>query len=383
MLPKACMLPSFAMMPFSLDSLTVPLGTRAYSIRIGAGLLREAGLHIAPLAAKGRVIVVADAALTETHLPPLLHSLRAAGLKVSTLTIPATEEHKTFSSLQTLLESLFEEKIDRKTLIVAMGGGVIGDLVGFAASIILRGVPFVQIPTTLLAQVDSSVGGKTGINTRYGKNLVGSFHQPRLVLIDTGTLATLPRRQILAGYAEILKYGLIDNRPFFDWLANNGQQVIDLEATTLREAVATSCRSKAAIVAADENETGVRALLNLGHTFGHAIEAEAGYDNSVLHGEAVALGCLMAFDLSVRLGLCPAADRDALTAHQRDLGYALSLPQLAAKAWSAERLLAAMASDKKAAGGRKTFVLARGIGQACVTSDVEDSAVLLTLEAFL
>jgi 3-dehydroquinate synthase len=367
----------------SPDTVTVPLGDRAYPILIGRGLLPDAGRHIAPLAPKGRVIVVADRVLAATHLPALLGSLRAKGLAVADLLIDATEEHKTFNDLQNIIDLLLEKKIDRKTLIVAVGGGVIGDLVGFAASIILRGVRFVQVPTTLLAQVDSSVGGKTGINTRYGKNLVGSFHQPALVLIDTDTLTTLPRRQIMAGYAEILKYGLIDARPFFDFLVMNGRHVIDLEHHALQNAIATSCRSKAAIVAADEHETGVRALLNLGHTFGHAIEAEAGYDNSVLHGDAVALGCLMAFDLSVRLGLCPQADYDALTAHQRDLGFALRLPDLAAKPWDAQRLLAAMASDKKATSGRKTFVLARGIGQAFLQPDVEDTAVLATLEAFL
>lgn len=377
------MLPSFAMTPLSPESVTVALGPRAYPIFIGGGLLADAGRYIAPLAARGRVIVVADRALAETHLPPLLTSLRTKGLGVAVIAIPATEEHKTFSDLQRLLDALLAEKIDRKTLIVAVGGGVIGDLVGFAASIILRGVPFVQVPTTLLAQVDSSVGGKTGINTRYGKNLVGSFHQPRLVLIDTATLQTLPRRQIMAGYAEILKYGLIDKRLFFDFLVKNGSDVLDLKPDFLRQAIATSCRSKAAIVVADENETGIRALLNLGHTFGHAIEAEAGYDNTVLHGEAVALGCLMAFDLSVRLGLCPQADLDALKAHQADLGFAVRLADLAAKPWDAERLLAAMASDKKATGGRKTFVLARGIGQAFLQPDVDDAAVLATLETFL
>jgi 3-dehydroquinate synthase len=371
--------------PAAPVTVPVPLGSRAYDIIIAPGLLRDAGRQLAPLASTGRVIILADRALQPTHLPPLRNSLAAAGLRVDTVLMNATEEHKNFISLQEILDQLLDLKADRKTLLLALGGGVVGDMAGFAASILLRGVPFVQVPTTLLAQVDSSVGGKTGLNTRQGKNLVGSFCQPRRVLIDPGTLATLPRRQVMAGYAEILKYALIDNRTFFEWLATgNGAAVLDLAPQALTHALATSCRSKAALVVADEHETGVRALLNLGHTFGHAIEAVAGYDNTVLHGEAVALGCLMAFDLSVRLGLCPPDDLRAVTTHQAQLGFATRLSALAPhKHWSPAALLAAMDHDKKTSAGRKMFVLARGIGQAFVARDVDDTPVLATLEALL
>jgi len=262
--------------------------------------------------------------------------------------------------------------------VVALGGGVIGDLAGFAAAVLLRGVRFVQVPTTLLAQVDSSVGGKTAIDTAHGKNLVGAFHQPRLVLADTGVLDTLPRRELLAGYAEVLKYALLGDPGFFDWLEANGRKVIAGDAGARAHAIVTSCAAKAEIVAADEREAGARALLNLGHTFGHALEAETGYDGSLLHGEAVAIGMVLAFALSERLGLCPSADTARVRRHMADVGLPTGLP--GGRAWDAGRLLDHMTRDKKARDGRATFVLVRGIGRAYVEPEVDPAEVRALLE---
>ena len=357
----------------------VELGPRAYDIVVGAGTIAEAGARTAKLSRGNRLFVIADEVVAKLHLAALTESLEAAGIDHREIILPPGEQTKDFAHLQRLAEDLLDAGADRGAMLVAFGGGVVGDLAGFAASLLLRGVDFIQIPTTLLAQVDSSVGGKTGINTRHGKNLVGSFHQPRLVLIDTDLLATLPRREILAGYAEIVKYGLIGDAEFFAWLETNGAAVCGRDADALAHAIAASCAAKAAVVAADEHESGRRALLNLGHTFGHALEAETGYGAEIRHGEAVAAGMAMAFDLSARMGLCPAADAARLRDHLRLMGLPAGLRDLPARRWEAARLLAHMAQDKKMRDGKMNFVLARRIGDAFLARDVDTELVRLLL----
>lgn len=367
----------------SRTQLSVALEGRAYDIHIGGGLLAEAGRLIAATLPRRRVVVVTDANVAPLHLAAVARSLGDAGVRaLEPVILPAGEQTKSFPQLASLLEALLESGIDRKSVLVALGGGVIGDLVGFAAAIALRGIDFVQIPTTLLAQVDSSVGGKTGINLPQGKNLVGAFHQPRLVLADTQALDTLPRRELLAGYAEIVKYGLIDQPDFFTWLEANGVALLAGDAAARRHAVEVSCRAKAAVVAADEKEAGARALLNLGHTFGHALEAELGYDGRLLHGEAVAIGMKLAFDLSAELGLCPAAEGARVAGHLQATGLPHRIPALAG-ADAAERLLAHMRLDKKASDGRLTFILAHAIGKSFIANDVEEAPVLAVLRRAL
>ena len=358
----------------------VALGERSYDILVGEGLLADAGPLIAAVLRQKRVFIVTDETVAGLHLATLERSCDSAGITHEALVLPPGEQTKTFAQLDGLVDRLLAAKIERNGMLVALGGGVIGDLTGFAAAITLRGLDFVQIPTTLLAQVDSSVGGKTGINTRHGKNLAGSFHQPRLVLADTEVLSTLPRRELQAGYAEVVKYGLIDDPAFFAWLERHGTTVIEGDLAARKHAVMTSCAAKAAIVATDEREAGARALLNLGHTFGHALEAETGYSGELLHGEAIAIGLIMAFDLSARLRLCPAADAARLRRHLGAVGLPTGLEALAGRAWSVERLLDHMSRDKKVRGGRITFVLARGIGRAFLADDVDlaDVEALLT-----
>jgi 3-dehydroquinate synthase len=358
----------------------VALGERSYDILVGHDLLADAGHLIAPVLRQKRVIIVTDETVAGLHLATLERTCADAEITYEALVLPPGEQTKDFAHLESLVDRLLAAKIERNGMLVALGGGVIGDLTGLAAAITLRGLDFVQIPTTLLAQVDSSVGGKTGINTRHGKNLVGSFHQPRLVLADTEALSTLPRRELLAGYAEVVKYGLIDNPAFFAWLEGHGTTVIEGDLAARKHAVMTSCAAKAAIVAADERETGARALLNLGHTFGHALEAETGFSGELLHGEAVAVGLVMAFDLSARLGLCPADAAARLRRHLAAVGLPTGLEAMAGRAWSVERLLDHMSRDKKVRGGRLTFVLARGIGRAFLADDVDlaDVRALLT-----
>ena len=346
------------------DVVRVELGQRSYDIVIGANLIARAGPVIAPLLARKRTIVVTDANVARWHLEPFTQSLRSSGIDVLPVIVKPGENRKSFPALSDLCDRLLGMGIERATTLVALGGGVIGDLVGFAASILLRGIDFIQVPTTLLAQVDSSVGGKTGINTDHGKNLIGNFHQPRLVLADTSALDTLPRRELLAGYAEIVKYGLISDPAFFSWCEGHGAGLIGGDASARRRAIAHSCRAKAAIVAADERERGQRALLNLGHTFGHALEAECGYGEELLHGEAVAIGMAMAFDLSARLGLAPIEDSSRVHSHLASVGLPTSPTQIDGREWSSQALIEHMKKDKKVRDGRITFVLARGIGQA-------------------
>lgn len=363
--------------------LKLDLGERSYDILIGPGLIERAGELMTPVLERPRVFIVTDSNVAPLYLEKLESSLSGAGIAFASHVLPAGEATKSFSHLEALLDVLLEAKVERTTTLVALGGGVVGDLVGFAAAILLRGVPFVQIPTTLLAQVDSSVGGKTGINTRKGKNLVGAFYQPRLVLADTKALATLPRRELLAGYAEVVKYGLIDNPAFFEWLEKHGGDVLALEPEMIRHAVLVSCKSKAAIVGQDERESGLRALLNLGHTFGHVFEAEVGYDGRLLHGEAVALGMVLAFDLSARMKLAPQEDAARLADHLAKVGLPVRLAKLDGVDWNAERLLAHMAQDKKVKDGKVTFVLARGIGQAFLDRDVPQEAVAGLMRDFV
>ena len=359
---------------------SVALGERSYDILVGAGLLADAARHLAPLIARPPVVVVTDRKVAGLHLDALTGALDRAAIGHREIVLDAGEQTKDFATLELLIEGILDTRPERGSAVIALGGGVIGDIAGVAASLVLRGIDFIQIPTTLLAQVDSSVGGKTAINTRHGKNLVGSFYQPRLVLADTGVLDTLPRRELKAGYAEMVKYGLIGDAAFFDWLDDNGRAVLDGGTEARRHAVVTCCAAKAAIVAGDERETGRRALLNLGHTFGHALEAECGYGGDLLHGEAVAIGIVLAFDLSAALGLCPDADASRVRRHFAELGLPTGLDALGKRRWDAATLVDHMRHDKKVRGGAINFVLVRGIGQAFLADDVGADDVLRHLE---
>ena len=353
----------------------VELGARSYDILIGAGVLSDAGAALKPVLSRPRTVIVTDEHVAAAHLPAVRDACAGAGIESDAIVLPPGEATKSFAQLERLCGELIDRKVGRDDIVLALGGGVIGDLAGFAAAILRRGVDFVQAPTTLLAQVDSSVGGKTAINVAQGKNLVGAFHQPRLVLADVGVLDTLPEREVLAGYAEVVKYGLLGDRDFFDWLEVNGPAVVAGDRAARIEAVARSCEAKARIVAADERESGERALLNLGHTFGHALEAEGGYDGRILHGEAVAIGMVQAFEMSARLGLCAGQDVERVRRHFEAVGLPRRPADRGLAGVPAERLVDHMAQDKKVRDGRLTFVLVRGIGEAFVTRDVEAPAV--------
>ncbi|MCF8482280.1 MAG: 3-dehydroquinate synthase [Rhodospirillum sp.] len=365
-----------------MRTLTVSLADRSYSIHIGAGLVERAGDLITPVLKRPRVFVVTDETVGDLYLDILLKSLDLADIRHDHAVLPAGEGTKSFAQLESLLDTLLAARVERSTTLVALGGGVIGDLTGFAAAILLRGVDFVQIPTTLLSQVDSSVGGKTGINTRRGKNLVGAFHQPRIVLADIGVLDTLPRRELLAGYAEVVKYGVIDDPAFFGWLETHGLNLLDGDAEARTHAISTACEAKARVVAEDERESGRRALLNLGHTFGHAFEAETGYGATLLHGEAVAMGMAVALDLSAAIGVCPPEDAARLRAHLTAVGLVVDPRKLpGAPDWDLDRLLEHMGHDKKLLDGRVTYVLAKGIGQAYLCRDTDPDRVRSVLAA--
>ncbi len=367
-----------------LATVRVELGSRGYDIRVGPHLYDRAGALVRPVLSGKRIIVVTDENVARDHWPRLSAGLAADGLEAPLIALPPGETTKDFQHLEELLDRILDLRPERGATLLAFGGGVIGDLTGLAASMVLRGIDFIQAPTTLLAQVDSAIGGKTGINTRHGKNLVGTFHQPRLVLADLDTLATLPRRELLAGYAEVVKYGLIDDPAFFVWLEENGQRVIGGESRALGEAVVRSARAKARVIAADEREAGRRALLNLGHTFGHALEAATGFGQTLLHGEAVAIGLVLAFDLSARLGLCPAEDALRVRQHIATMGLPASPPRVSGGAsLRIEDLVDLMGQDKKVRDGRITFVLARGIGRAFLAHEVDPQAVRATLERAL
>lgn len=359
------------------------LAERAYDILIGEGLLHDAGAAVAARFGLRRIIVVTDENIAQTRHPEVVRaSLRASGHIVDTIVVPAGEASKAWPQLTRVVERLLELQVDRRSVVLALGGGVIGDLAGFAAAITLRGLDLVQAPTTLLAQVDSSVGGKTGINTEQGKNLVGAFHQPRLVLADTAALDALPSRELRAGYAELVKHAFIRDAQLFDWLEQRGAAMVAGEPELRVEAVARSVAIKAAIVRDDERESsGLRALLNFGHTFAHAMEALSGYRGSLIHGEAVSLGMAMAFRLSQRLGCC--AERDAARAieHLERAGLPVDPRERVPGGFAPERVLAAMRADKKAEAAKLRFVLVRRIGEAFVSAEVPDEAVLEVIDA--
>ncbi len=361
--------------------LAVSLPSARYEVVIGEGLLGRAGALLASALPQRRAVVVTDTAVAALHLPSLLAGLAEADIEASTITVPPGEGSKSLAEFGRVTDGLLAAGVERQTAVIALGGGVIGDLAGFAAASTLRGLPFVQVPTTLLAQVDSSVGGKTGINTAFGKNLLGAFHQPRCVLADIATLATLPARELRAGYAEIVKAGLIADSALFAWCERNGSGLLGGDAALLGEAVYRACAFKAAVVGEDEREersSDGRALLNLGHSFAHALEAACGYDGSLLHGEAVAVGLGLAFGLSVRLGICPPEDAARVGRHLAAVGVPSTIAALGRR-FSAAELVGHMRRDKKWRDGRLAFVLARGIGQAFTSRDVPPDEVTTLL----
>ena len=352
----------------------VALGDRAYDIVIGRGVLASLGARIAALRPGVRTAVVTDRTVAKHWLEPAEASLAASGIPTSRIVVEEGEISKTYAGLSKVSEALIAAKIERNDLVIALGGGVVGDLAGFAAAILRRGVDFVQVPTSLLAQVDSSVGGKTGINSPQGKNLLGAFHQPVLVIADTAVLDTLSPRQFRAGYAEVAKYGVLGDEGFFSWLETNYADIV--KGGSAREhAIATSCRAKAGVVSRDERETGERALLNLGHTFGHAFEAAAGFSDKLLHGEAVALGIVCAFEFSTRLGLMSTNDAGRVAHHLAAAGLPTHLGDVPALRTDADALMSLIAQDKKVQRGKLTFILVRGIGQAFVARDVDSAQV--------
>ena len=357
----------------------VALPGREYDVVIGPGLVAEAGTRIIERFGKVKCAIVTDQNVAKFHLATLEASLREQGAFAGTVVLPPGESTKSFRELQPLCESLLSMELERGDIVIPFGGGVIGDLAGFAASILRRGVRFVQIPTSLLAQVDSSVGGKTGINTGHGKNLIGTFHQPSLVLADTNVLSTLPIRELKAGYAEVAKYGLLGDAKFFEWLEANWRGVFGNDASALARTIETSVKAKADIVVRDEHEHGDRALLNLGHTFGHALEAWTGYSSRLLHGEGVAIGMCLAFRLSEQLKLCPPGTAQRAEQHLRAVGLPTRIGDIPGGKADAAELLALMGQDKKVKAGRLTFIMVRGIGEAFVTRDIEPE----TVKAFL
>ena len=354
-----------------LKTIHVDLLERGYDIHIGTGLLSQAGTLLAPLLSRPRAAIVADAALSQSHHQTLSQALADENIEVATYIVPSGEASKSFAQLEDLCTWLLDQKLARGDLIIALGGGVIGDLTGFAASILKRGTRFAQIPTTLLAQVDSSVGGKTGINTAHGKNLIGAFHQPSIVLADVDVLATLSDRDYRAGYAEIIKYGVLGDASFFSWLETENQSILGHDTAALMHAIAQSCTMKADIVKRDERETGERALLNLGHTFAHAFEAHAGYDGKLLHGEAVALGMVLAVTYSARLGLCSDDAAQRVSSLIAQAGLPTQISEIGT--YHAADLIDAIAQDKKVVDGQLRLVLTRDIGQAFVAEHIDTS----------
>ena len=362
-----------------MTTVPVALGARAYDIVIGRGLLAELGKRIATQKPGASAAIVTDETVAARHLKAAEASLAAAGIRAVPIVVPPGEATKSWRKLEAVCDRLLEARIERNDVVIALGGGVVGDLAGFAAAILRRGLDVVQVPTTLLAQVDSSVGGKTAINARHGKNLIGAFHQPILVIADTALLDTLPPREFRAGYAELAKFGLLGDAGFFGWLEANWQDVFAGGSSSGRfareHAIAVACRGKAGIVARDERETGERALLNLGHTFGHAFEAAAGFSDKLLHGEAIALGIVCAFEFSTRLGLMPTNDAGRVAHHLAAAGLPTRPSDVPALRTDPDRLMTLIAQDKKVARGKLTFILVRGIGQAFVERDVDPAQV--------
>lgn len=362
------------------EKLRVELGPRSYDIEIGHGIIARAGEFLLPLLKRRNTAIITDENVAGFHLATLEAALKAQGISSTSLVLKPGEASKSYAGLQQASDFLLASGIERSDIVIALGGGVIGDLVGFAAGVVRRGVRFVQIPTSLLAQVDSSVGGKTGINSTHGKNLIGVFHQPSLVLADLALLKTLPPRQRAAGYAEVAKYGLLGDATFFDWLDKRLENVLACEPEAIHRAVRHSCRMKADVVAQDETENGVRALLNLGHTFGHALEAATDYSDRLLHGESVAIGTVQAFRFSARLGLCAPDLATRVEAHLRRAGLPTHVSDIPGDLANAARLLDIMHQDKKASDGKLVFILVRAIGSAFVARDIAETEVLAFLE---
>ena len=366
------------------NKLRINLRENSYDIIIEHGLLSNLGALISKNCVKPQTFIVTDNNISVHWLKQTVESLSEQGISPKVLEVPVGESTKSFINLEKIIDQLLESKVDRDSLLVALGGGVIGDLAGFAGAVTLRGIKVIQVPTTLLSQVDSSVGGKTGINVRQGKNLVGSFYQPSLVAIDTQVLQTLPPRQLFAGYAEVVKYGLIRDRSFFDWLELNGKKVLEGDKVAQQFAIFTSCRIKAEIVEADEKEKDLRAILNFGHTFGHALEAEAGYDGNLLHGEAVSIGMVMAIELSRNLGHLSGQDAGRAVEHIRNIGLPTNIDSIkGSTSWHPDGLIQHMQHDKKVSNGQLRFVLLKSIGEAYLTADVEKNEVYSVIEKSL
>lgn len=364
----------------TIDHLQVDLAGRSYDIKIGPGLIADADKWLADCLGKGGVFIITDENVAGYYLAPIEAAVTRLGHRQHSIVLPAGEASKSFENWRDVSERLLSLGAERGSTIIALGGGVIGDLAGFIAATLLRGIDFVQIPTTLLAQVDSSVGGKTAINSAHGKNLIGAFYQPKRVLIDSAALDSLPRRELLAGYAETVKYGLIGDPEFFDWLEINAGDLIAGDERARRHAILTSCAAKAATVRADEREHGQRALLNFGHTFAHAFEAEAGYASGLLHGEAVAVGMIMALELSRQTGMCSGQDVERVRQHFQAVGLPICLADLpGAQDWDPHRLYHHMHSDKKVAAGRINFVAATAIGAAVLSNQFQAAQVLQVL----
>ncbi len=364
------------------STVTVDLGDRTYDIKIGEGLLEALGDHLLPILPRPRVVIITDENVGPIYLPTVTRVLKASGVTVDSITLPAGEASKSITHYESLMDQLILLGTERKDTLIALGGGVIGDLTGFAAATLRRGINFIQIPTSLLAQVDSSVGGKTGINSKHGKNLIGAFYQPLAVIIDLSVLDTLPKRELQAGYAEVVKYGAIDNKEFFVWLETNGIRVINGNRQAQKYVIETSCRAKARIVSEDELEHGKRALLNFGHTFGHALEAEFGYDGRLLHGEGVAIGMVMALSISAKLGMTKDTDAKRLRQHLKDVGMMTNAHSLSSRHnlnLSAEKLFSHMAQDKKVSDGKMVFILGP-LGAVCTRNDVNPKIIIETLE---
>ncbi|SEW07650.1 3-dehydroquinate synthase [Cognatiyoonia koreensis] len=364
----------------SAKTVPVNLPGRAYDILIGPDVISVAGARIRAMGGRKHIAIITDENVAALHLQTLQDSLQSTDLTSEALILPPGEGTKSWPMLERSVEWLLAQKVERNDVVIAFGGGVIGDLAGFAAAILRRGVRFVQIPTSLLAQVDSSVGGKTGINSPSGKNLIGAFHQPSLVLADTALLSTLESRDFLAGYGEVVKYGLLGDAAFFEWLEAHGPAMAKGDMDARVRAVTRSCEMKADIVERDETEQGDRALLNLGHTFCHALEAATGYSDRLLHGEGVAIGCALAFELSARMGLCSQEDPSRVRAHLRDMGMKVDIRDIPGDMPGAEALLNLMGQDKKVVDGKLRFILARGIGDAFIASDVPSDAVITVLK---
>lgn len=352
----------------------VSLGERSYEILIGDGLIHEAGSAISQRFGSVRAAIVSDETVAHHHLDRMKDALKHAGIETTDIIVAPGEASKSWDVLEGVNNKILSAKLERRDIVVALGGGVVGDLAGFSASIIRRGMPFVQVPTSLLAQVDSSVGGKTGINAPHGKNLIGAFHQPGLVIADTAVLDTLSDRHMRAGYAEVAKYGLIGDEPFFDWLEENWQGIMEGGAARLH-AVATSCQAKAAIVAQDEKESGKRALLNLGHTFGHALERATGYGERLVHGEAISIGMVLAYRFSSRMNLASPDDAKRVVAHFKNVGLPTQLSEIPGDALNPDELMEHIAQDKKVTRGALTFILTHGIGKAFIANDVPSAEV--------